>query len=100
MEELDVQRIVDSVLTACQDKGLDSNPVEILRCLQEKVVRGRALDIEDVSVCPEGETNFIIVDRDNILSTALEEIKSLDNMYRTLEVKFYDEVILSKHLVR
>lgn len=39
----------------------------------------------------EGETNFIVVDRNNILETTFVEINSIENLRTTLEVQFYDE---------
>lgn len=72
------------------------NPVEILRAAQKLWVKGRALELEDLSHAPpEGETNFILVDRVNLLDTAFEELKSLKDFFTTLEVQFYDEVYFS-----
>ena len=42
--------------------------------------------------CDKGNTNFISVSRDNLLSTAFQEIKELKNYRLTLEVQFYAEV--------
>ena len=39
----------------------------------------------------EGETNFIIVDRENILQTTFEEIKEIEDPAITFEVDFYSE---------
>jgi hypothetical protein len=68
------------------------NPIEILRCLQSKIVCGRQLEISDPTQQDDGATNFIIVDRQNIIDTAFDEIKSIENLRLTLEVQFYDEV--------
>jgi hypothetical protein len=70
------------------------NPVEMLRYLQSVIVIGRKLDIDSTDDSIEGETNFINVDRQNVLETALDEIKTIDNPRLTLEVQFYDEVSL------
>lgn len=43
------------------------------------MVEGRALRIQDSGRMEEGGTNFIFVDRFNILKTALVEVKSLKN---------------------
>jgi hypothetical protein len=59
------------------------------------MVEGRALGIQDVSCVEEGETNIIMVDRYNILETSFEEVKSLENVRKTLEVQFYGEVSFS-----
>ena len=40
----------------------------------------------------EGETNYINVDCNNLIETAFEEIKFLDEYRKTLEVQFYGEV--------
>ena len=56
------------------------------------MVTGRPLEIEDVSQCIEGDTNFVMVDRLNLLTTARDEIESLTNLRPTLEIQFYNEV--------
>ena len=48
--------------------------VEILRCFQQKVIIGRSLEVENVAQAVEGETNYINVDRNNLIETAFEEI--------------------------
>lgn len=40
----------------------------------------------------EGLTNLIMVDRHNILKTAVDEIQSLEDLSPCLEVQFYGEV--------
>ena len=71
-----------------------NDPVHVLKYHQTKIVCGRKLDIDvdDLAVGLTGETNFIIVDRQNILLTGLEEISPLQNLRLTLEVQFYGEV--------
>ena len=69
-----------------------SNPVEMLRYLQGQVVTGRSLDVEDPALTLEGETNFILVSRENLMETAFDEIRSLNDLRLTLEVQFYHEV--------
>lgn len=68
------------------------DPVESLRYLQSVIVCGRQLEITDTTQCDEGDTNFIIVDRNNILETGFEEVNSISNLQKTLEVQFYDEI--------
>ena len=41
--------------------------------MQSKVVQGRSLEIESENTCPEGATNYILVDHYNILETGMEE---------------------------
>ena len=80
-----------NIIQYCEEQDFN-NPVEILKYLQENLVQGRSLEIADASQCIDGETNFIMVDRSNLLNTATEEIQHLQNKYLTLEVQFYNEV--------
>ena len=68
-----------------------SEPTEILRYLQKKIVKGRALEVSDPTMSLEGETNFITVDRDNILQTTFDELKVVADPRVTFEVQFYGE---------
>ena len=90
-EVLSVDDTVAKVAAYCTAQNIN-NPVEILRCLQRELVIGRPLEVTDVTQCTEGLTNFILVDRDKLLSTAFEELKSYQEYRVTLEVQFYDEV--------
>ena len=63
----------------------------MLRYLQKKVVRGRPLEVTDPSTDMQGQTNFITVDREKILETTFEELKSVDDPRVTFEVQFYGE---------
>ena len=63
----------------------------MLRYYQGKVHRGRPLDVVDEYTMLEGETNFITVDRENILQTTFEEIKEIEDPAITFEVDFYSE---------
>lgn len=85
--------IVQCCISFCQENKI-SNPVEMLRKIQELVVTGRPLEVEDSTSSIEGETNFITVNRHNLLETSLEEICSLpaSELRKTLEVQFYNEV--------
>eukprot|EP00794_Sanderia_malayensis_P020873 gene20873-22924_t len=76
------------VVNQCKQSCIE-NPVEILRLVQKHLVTGKALEISDVTVCPGGETNFILVDKSNILETVEEEILLLTDHRKTLEVSFY-----------
>ena len=75
------------------------NSVEILRSFQFNVVYGGALGVQDPSTICEGETNFILVDRDNILETAFDEINSITDLRRTLEVQFCNEVLIIMYAI-
>ena len=61
--------------------------------MQKKMIAGRRLEIEDVTEDnTAGETNFVVVDRNNVLETGFDETMALKNKFLTLEVQFYDEV--------
>ena len=80
-----------------------TDPVEILRFLQSEIITGRKLEAggtQDDDPCGVDEigksddTNFIIVDRSDILATSFDEINTIkdDDLKKTLEVQFYGEV--------
>lgn len=93
-EDAKVDDLAAKIVSYCLSHNIE-DPVEILRYFQKTMVQGRALGIQDVSLVEEGETNLIMVDRYNILETSFEEIKSLENLQKTLEVQFYGEVSYS-----
>ena len=68
-----------------------TEPTEMLRYLQKKIVTGRPLDVTESSEIFEGETNYITVDRENILKTTFEELKHVTDPRVTFEVQFYGE---------
>ncbi len=68
-----------------------TEPAETLRYLQKKIVKGRPLEINDTSVDLKGETNFITVDRDDILQTTFDELKNVADPSITFQVQFYGE---------
>jgi hypothetical protein len=86
-----VNDLAEKIVAYCKDHNVE-DPVEILRYFQQVMVEGRSLRIQDSGRIEEGETSFILVDRFNILETALEEVKALTNLRKTLEVQFYGEV--------
>ena len=49
------------------------------------------MDIQDLSNSVEGSTNYVLINRFDVLKTAIEEIKSLDDVRLTLQVSFYGE---------
>ena len=69
--------------------------MEILRCAQRFLLCGRPLDVTDPSAPLDGETNFILVKRQNVFQSAKEEFQSVSvdtNPGVTLEVgKVYGE---------
>ena len=44
-----------------------------------------SITVTDHSECPEGRTNFILVDIRNILQSGFDEIVEIINIYLTLE---------------
>ena len=91
VREANIYDEINNIIQYCKEQDFN-NPVEILKYLQENLVQGRPLEIADASQCIDGETNFIMVDRSNLLNTATEEIQHLQNKFSTLEVQFYNEV--------
>lgn len=89
-DKMTVDEVVKKTVQYCRKNDI-SNPVEILRCMQLNMVTGRALEVEFAHEEILGETNFIMVDRQNLLQTALDEISCLQDFRKTLEVQFYDE---------
>jgi len=68
------------------------DPTEMLQYLQRKIGRGRPLDMTDDTTMLMGDTNFIAVDRDNILDTTFEELKTVQDPRVTFQVDFYGEM--------
>ena len=67
-------------------------PTEMLRYLQCKIVYGRPLDRTNYESVLEGETNFIAVDRDNVLETTFDELRAIQDPRITFQVEFYGEM--------
>ncbi|XP_052281203.1 uncharacterized protein LOC127878711 [Dreissena polymorpha] len=83
---------VNGIVVHCIENNI-ANPVEILKFCQQNLVKGRPLEITDINEPLSGNTNFIIVDRVNILQTSFEELsdKTTEELGKTLEVQFYTE---------
>ena len=75
------------LVSEIHNQGL-SDPVEILRFLQEKLIQGRDLDVTSQSEIQEGETNYICIDRLDILKTTFAELTCIENFNITFEVDF------------
>ena len=71
---------INSIIVCVKEQNL-SNPVEVLRFLQQEIVSGRALDLFSLEETIEGETNYITVDRDKIIETTFSELQYM-NDYR------------------
>lgn len=81
----------DQLVSSIAQKGL-SDPVEILRFLQQELVKGRAMDAQSESEESSGKTNAICVDRQRILETTFTEFESIDDFNLTFEVDFMGEM--------
>ena len=60
----------------------------MFRYLQTKIGRGRSLDMTDDATILMGDTHFIAVDRDNILDTTFDELKTVQDPRVTFQVDF------------
>ena len=65
-----------------------TKPNEVLRYFQSKIHRGRPLDISDDAVPLDNDTNFISVDRGNVLKTTFEELKRSKTLLQHLKWTF------------
>lgn len=93
-EEKTIDSLVKKAITECLASDKINNPTEILRYLQTLVITRRQLEITDEAESLEGETNFIMIKRGDILKTAFDELKDCqpEELRKTLEVKFHGEV--------
>lgn len=82
--------VVEEIINHCLDKDI-TNPVEVLRIAQNKIVTGRALEVKDPSSSDEGLTNYILINRKEVFKSAMEELGSIEDLRSTLEVSFYGE---------
>ncbi|KAL3831514.1 hypothetical protein ACJMK2_023255 [Sinanodonta woodiana] len=85
-----IEDIVKDCVQYCTDNTMN-DPVAILQYLQSRIVTGRKLELENEESTIEGKTSLIIVDRNNLTETALDEIRDIVNLRLTLEVQFYGE---------
>ena len=88
-----IDKEILDIIEHCKTKDLN-NPLEILKYMQTKLCQGRPLEIQDVTQCISGATNFIMVDRSDLMNTGLEEIQRISNKFVTLEVHFYKDVMI------
>ena len=79
-----------TIRKAVHKQGL-SDPIEMLRFLQKELVQGRDLDVTSESELKEGETNYIRIDRYDILKTTFTELRSIENFHITFDVDFLGE---------
>ena len=64
----------------------------MIRMLQNGLQKGRCLEVTDLQAENVGIANFIMVDRENLLNTGFDELRSIKDPFITLEVQFYGEV--------
>ena len=93
IKDIIIDKEIVDITEHCKTKDLN-NPVEILKYMQTRLIQGRHLEIEDVAQCISGATNFIVVDRSDLTNTELEEIQHISNKFVTLELQFYNEVMI------
>ena len=95
MAEMSVDEVVNKTVHIARHNVND--PVDILRCFQQNIVTGRDLEVEKAHEPTEGETNYIMLDRSNLLQSSFDELSCLQDYRKTLEVQLYDEVLLLRH---
>ena len=74
--EKEISDFVEEIIKECEQ---NQNTTEILRVAQNRILTGIPLDITDASREITGETNYILVDRNNILETGISEISTITN---------------------
>lgn len=77
------------MVNICKENNI-STTKEVIRLMQSKVVQGRSLEIESEDTCPEGATNYILVDRYHILETGMEETNGLKTHFLHWMSSFMD----------
>lgn len=84
-ENQSVDLLAEDSVNYCSSNDIE-NPVEILRHAQSLIVTRRPLDVQDTTVSLEGETNFILINRQDFLRSAMEELQFLKDPRLTLVV--------------
>ena len=65
---------IKSIIRGAKKREL-SDPEEVLKYLPKEIVTGRPLEVTSSEDTIEGETNYLTVDRDNILATIFTELQ-------------------------
>ena len=81
---------IQSVIRKVKYQGLTS-PAEVLKFLQSEIVTGRPLEVTTSEETVEGPTNYITVDRENILNTTFSELEYITDYRVTFQVGFMGE---------
>lgn len=84
---------ITSIINSAKSQNL-TDPVEVLRFLQEHIVQGRKLDIVSTDEPCEGATNFINVDRDKALISTFSELEFMEDCRLTFKAGFVGEDIV------
>ena len=84
---------VTKIIKICKETGGTSeNAAEVLRVVQKVLVQGRDLEIQDPTGPPPlGKTNYILINRNDLIATTFEGIRGIQNLSLSLEVQFYME---------
>ena len=90
----DIKTKVTNIIKICKENGGTSeNAVEVLRVAQQVLVPGRDLEIHDATGSPLlRKTNNLLINRNDLIAITSEGIKSIQNLFLTLEVQFYMKV--------
>ncbi|CAC5366847.1 unnamed protein product [Mytilus coruscus] len=83
------ESIIITLINNCLNYLIDNSindPVDILHYLQKNIVTGRELEISSIETPTDGDTNFISVDRHELIETAFDEVGALTDLRPTLEV--------------
>ena len=81
---------INEVIRDAKSQNLQ-DPVEVLRFLQERIVKGRQLELTSCEETCDGETTFITIDRDKVLETTFSELEFVDDYTLTFKVDFMGE---------
>ena len=73
------QALIQQIISECCQNGLHDQ-VQILSVLQKQLIHGRKLDLTEHDSTCEGETNYICVNRDDILKTTFNELESVNRL--------------------
>ena len=93
IKDIIIYKEIADIIGHCKTKD-PNNTVEILKYMQTRLVQGRPLEIEDVTQCISRATNFIMIDRSDLINAGLEETQQISNKFVTLEVQFCNEMMI------
>ena len=85
------QALIQQIISECCQNGLHDQ-VQISSVLQKQLIHGRKLDLTEHHSTSEGETNYICVNRDDILKTTFNKLESVTDFCTTCEVDFIGEM--------